>query len=165
MEYKQRTVTCGQLRKSDDGKPVVLNGWVHRDRNHGGIHFINLRDRYGITQVVVGENAPKDVVDVADQLHMEYCIAVEGIVHARPDSMVNPDMPTGEIEVEVVGMQILSACEPVPFLIDEDSDAKEETRLRYRYLDLRSGNMQKRIKFAPRFRPRDQGVPVRTGLL
>ena len=146
MEYKQRTVTCGQLRKSDDGKPVVLNGWVHRDRNHGGIHFINLRDRYGITQVVVGENAPKDVVDVADQLHMEYCIAVEGIVHARPDSMVNPDMPTGEIEVEVVGMQILSACEPVPFLIDEDSDAKEETRLRYRYLDLRSTNMQKRIK-------------------
>ncbi|WP_422479975.1 aspartate--tRNA ligase [Pleomorphochaeta sp. DL1XJH-081] len=146
MEYKQRTVTCGQLRKSDEGKHVVLNGWVHRDRNHGGIHFINLRDRYGITQVVVGESADQSVRGIADRLHVEYCIAVEGIVHARPDSMVNPDMPTGEVEVEVTGLQILSSCEPVPFMIDDESDAKEDTRLRYRYLDLRSGGMQRRIK-------------------
>lgn len=146
MEYKQRTVTCGELRKADDGRHVVLNGWVHRDRNHGGIHFINLRDRYGITQVVVGEQAPEEVVRTAEKLRVEFCIAVEGIVHARPASMVNAEMATGEIEVEVTSLQILSTCDPVPFLIDEESDAKEDTRLRYRYLDLRSNGMQKRIK-------------------
>ncbi len=147
MEYKQRTVTCGALRKSDDGQRVVLNGWVHRNRNHGGIHFINLRDRYGITQVVVGEHAPDDVVAVAGELHLEYCVSVEGIVHARPASMVNAEMGTGEIEVEALSLQILSRCEPLPFMIDEnETDAKEDTRLRYRYLDLRSGAMQKRIK-------------------
>lgn len=146
MEYKQRTVTCGELRKADDGRHVVLNGWVHRDRNHGGIHFINLRDRYGITQVVVGEQAPEEVVRTAEKLRVEFCIAVEGIVHARPASMVNAEMATGEIEVEITSLQILSTCDPVPFLIDEESDAKEDTRLRYRYLDLRSNGMQKRIK-------------------
>ncbi|PKL14500.1 MAG: aspartate--tRNA ligase [Spirochaetae bacterium HGW-Spirochaetae-8] len=147
MEYKQRTVTCGALRKSDDGQRVVLNGWVHRDRNHGGIHFINLRDRYGITQVVVGEHAPADVIATAGELHLEYCVSVEGIVHARPQSMVNKEMGTGEIEVEALSLQILSRCEPLPFMIDEnETDAKEDTRLRYRYLDLRSGGMQKRIK-------------------
>jgi len=146
MEYKQRTVTCGALQKSDVGKTVVLNGWVHRDRNHGGIHFINLRDRYGITQVVVGESAPPAVREMADELHLEYCISVEGTVQARPDSMVNPEMATGEIEVEVSGLQILSTCEPVPFMIDEKTDAKEDTRLRYRYLDLRYAGMQRRIK-------------------
>jgi len=146
MEYKQRTVTCGQLRKADEGRKVVLNGWVHRDRNHGGIHFINLRDRYGITQVVVGEDVAQEVRKTADRLHMEYCVAVEGTVQARPDSMVNPEMATGEIEVSVSDLQVLSTCEPVPFMIDEESDAKEDTRLRYRYLDLRSGGMQRRIK-------------------
>ena len=147
MEYKQRTVTCGALRKSDDGQRVVLNGWVHRNRNHGGIHFINLRDRYGITQVVVGEKAPAEVIATADELHLEYCISIEGIVHARPETMINPDMATGEIEVEALSLQILSRCEPLPFMIDEnETDAKEETRLKYRYLDLRSGGMQKRIK-------------------
>ena len=146
MEYKQRTVTCGQLRKSDVGNHVVLNGWVHRNRNHGGIHFINLRDRYGITQVVVGESVPPAVAEIAEKLHLEYCIAVEGIVQARPDSMINAEMVTGEIEVEVTNLQILSTCDPIPFMIDEESDAKEDTRLRYRYLDLRSKGMQKRIR-------------------
>jgi aspartyl-tRNA synthetase len=83
---------------------------------------------------------------MADELHLEYCISVEGTVQSRPESMVNPDMDTGEIEVEVSGLQILSTCEPVPFMIDEKTDAKEDTRLRYRYLDLRSGGMQRRIK-------------------
>ena len=80
MTYKQRTVTCGQLTKEDQGKTVVLNGWVHRDRNHGGIHFINLRDRYGLTQVVVDESASDALKEVSAQLHSEYCIAVEGVV-------------------------------------------------------------------------------------
>ena len=146
MEYKQRTVTCGELTKSDVGKKVVLNGWVHRNRNHGGIHFINLRDRYGITQIVISDEASKEVQEIAASLHAEYCIAVEGVVNARPDSMVNHEMSTGEIEVDVFSIQILSVCEPVPFMVDEESDAKEDTRLRYRFLDLRSFGMQKRIK-------------------
>ncbi|MDC7245346.1 MAG: aspartate--tRNA ligase [Sphaerochaetaceae bacterium] len=146
MEYKQRTVTCGELQISDVGRKVVLNGWVHRNRNHGGIHFINLRDRYGITQIVISDTASEEVQNTAASLHAEYCIAVEGIVQARPDSMVNQEMATGEIEVEASSLQILSTCEPVPFMVDEESDAKEDTRLRYRFLDLRSFGMQKRIK-------------------
>ncbi len=146
MEYKQRTVTCGQLRKEDVGKTVVLNGWVHRTRNHGGIHFINLRDRYGITQVVISDTAKSEVIEIAASLHAEYCISIEGVVNARPDTMVNKEMVTGEIEVDVSSIEVLSVCDTVPFLVDEESDAKEETRLRYRYLDLRSFGMQKRIK-------------------
>ncbi|NLA93264.1 MAG: aspartate--tRNA ligase, partial [Spirochaetales bacterium] len=151
MEYKQRSVNCGQLRQADAGKTVVLNGWVHRIRNHGGIQFINLRDRYGITQVVVGEEAPSAVRELAEGLHMEYCIAVEGKVIARPDSMINPNMSTGEIEVEAQEIQILSTSEVIPFVIDQESDAKEDTRLRYRYLDLRSFGMQERIKLRHEF--------------
>ncbi len=151
MEYKQRSVNCGQLRQADAGKTVVLNGWVHRIRNHGGIQFINLRDRYGITQVVVGDEAPSAVRELAEGLHMEYCIAVEGKVIARPDSMINPNMSTGEIEVEAQEIQILSTSEVIPFVIDQESDAKEDTRLRYRYLDLRSFGMQERIKLRHEF--------------
>ncbi len=151
MEYKQRTVTCGALRQGDEGKYVVLNGWVHRNRNHGGIHFINLRDRYGITQIVVGEHARDEVRQIAEELRLEYCIAVEGIVRKRPDSMINPNMDTGSIEVDVQSLQILSRCEPLPFMIDEESDAKEDLRLRYRYLDLRSTGMQNRIRLRHEF--------------
>lgn len=134
------------MRKADAGKTVILNGWVHRKRDHGGISFINLRDRYGITQVVIDDDASGELKNLAAELHNEYCIAVEGQVRARPDSMVNPDMPSGEIEVVAASLMILSRCEVLPFQIDEDSDAKEELRLKYRYLDLRSFNMQKRIK-------------------
>ena len=151
MEYKQRTVTCGALRQEDEGKYVVLNGWVHRNRNHGGIHFINLRDRYGITQIVVGEHARDEVRQIAEELRLEYCIAVEGIVRKRPDSMINPNMDTGSIEVDVQSLQILSRCEPLPFMIDEETDAKEDLRLRYRYLDLRSTGMQNRIRLRHEF--------------
>ncbi len=143
----QRTATCGQLQKQNEGQTVILNGWVHRDRDHGGIHFINLRDRYGITQVVVAEQ----LKDIVKELHSEYCIAVKGIVRLRPASMVNPQMVTGEIEVEAQKIEILSTCELPPFVIDEETDAKEETRLRYRYLDLRSAGMQKRIKLRHEF--------------
>ncbi len=146
MEFKQRTVTCGGLRKSDVGRTVVLNGWVHRTRNHGGIHFINLRDRYGITQVVISDTADEKVQELAASLHNEYCISIEGVVAGRPDEMVNSSMETGEIEVEASSLEILSTCAPIPFQIDEESDAKEDTRLKYRFLDLRSGGMQKRIK-------------------
>ena len=146
MEYLKRTTTCGALRKGDAGQIVALNGWVHRKRDHGGISFINLRDRYGITQVVVDADAEAALKASAAELKNEYCLSVRGRVRARPDSMVNPDMPTGEIEVVVSELQILTRCETLPFQIDERSDAKEETRLKYRYLDLRSGAMQYRMR-------------------
>jgi aspartyl-tRNA synthetase len=146
MEYQKRTTTCGALRGSDAGQPVVLNGWVHRKRDHGPISFINIRDRYGITQVVVEADAPAELKAAAAELKFEYCIAVRGRVRARPEAMVNKDMDTGEIEVVADSIQVLTRCETLPFMIDEKSDAKEDLRLKYRYLDLRSFSMQRKIE-------------------
>lgn len=146
MVFEQRTVTCGELRAADIGKSVVLNGWVHRKRDHGGISFINIRDRYGVTQVVVDADSAQQLLDTAAELKMEYCLSIRGTVRPRPDTMVNPSMPTGEIEVKAEKIQILSRCLPLPFMIDEQTDAKEDMRLTYRYLDLRSFSMQKKIR-------------------
>ena len=143
--FMQRTVTCGKLRASDEGKTVILNGWVHRDRNHGVLHFINLRDRYGLTQVVVDEDADEELQKVASELKLEYCIAVKGIVRKRPDEMINADMETGEIEVKAEKIEILSQCATLPFMIEDETNAKEDLRLKYRFLDLRSKGMQDRI--------------------
>ena len=146
MEKMKRTATCGNLEKKGVGKEVVLNGWVHRLRNHGGVQFIDLRDRYGITQIVVDPAAGKDLMETALQLRFEYCIAVRGVVRARPAEMINPQMQTGEIEIQAEELKILSNSEAPPFMIDEISEAREELRLRYRYLDLRSLSMQRKIK-------------------
>ena len=148
MENMKRTVTCGDLRKADDKKTVILNGWIHRIREHGGISFINLRDRYGITQVVVDSDSPAELADFAKNLRMEFCIAVEGVVRVRPDTMINPDMITGEIEVVAKAIKVLSKSETLPFMIDEvQKDGtpvipNEDLRLKYRYLDLRTERMQ-----------------------
>ena len=146
MESNKRTVTCGGLDKSHIGREVTLNGWVHRIRDHGGVTFINLRDRYGITQVLVDPTAHPEAASPASQLKMEYCLAVQGLVRSRPDDMVNPDMPTGEIEVEATAVHVLSTSETLPFMIDEQSDARDELRQKYRYLDLRSFSMQRKLK-------------------
>jgi aspartyl-tRNA synthetase len=146
MQFEQRTVTCGELRAAHIGKTVVLNGWVHRKRDHGGITFINIRDRYGVTQVVVDVDSAQELLDIANELRMEYCISIRGMVRPRPDTMVNPSMPTGEIEVKAENIQILSRCTSLPFMIDEYTDAKEDMRLTYRYLDLRSSSMQRKIR-------------------
>ena len=136
------------LFKADDKKTVILNGWIHRIREHGGISFINLRDRYGITQVVVDSDSPAELADFAKNLRMEFCIAVEGVVRARPDTMINPDMITGEIEVVAKAIKVLSKSETLPFMIDEvQKDGtpvipNEDLRLKYRYLDLRTERMQ-----------------------
>ncbi|MFI3258306.1 MAG: aspartate--tRNA ligase [Spirochaetales bacterium] len=146
----KRTHTCGDLRKSDNNNIAVLNGWIHRIREHGGICFISLRDRYGITQVTVDTTG--DIAEITKNLRMEMCIAVEGIVHARPDTMINPDMETGEIEVFAQKIEILSTCEVLPFMIDEvQKDGSpvvpnEDLRLKYRYLDLRTARMQHHLK-------------------
>jgi aspartyl-tRNA synthetase len=152
MKSMKRTVTCGDLRKEDVGKTVVLNGWVLRSRNLGGIIFISLRDRYGITQVLVSPESSDEVKKIAADLKSEYCIAVEGKVSARQEKDINKDMATGEIEVEVSDIQIFTKSEPLPFQIDEvrQKDGtivlpKEDLRLKYRYLDLRREPMQKHI--------------------
>ncbi|QEK07943.1 aspartate--tRNA ligase [Treponema phagedenis] len=145
MEEMKRTHTCGEIRKQDIGKNVVLNGWVYRKRDLGGIAFINLRDRYGVTQVVIDEDASVELKDLTAKLRMEFCIAVEGVVRARPDTMINTAMSTGEVEVKVNKLEVLSKSEVLPFQIDEKTNANEDLRLRYRYLDLRSESMQKHI--------------------
>lgn len=145
MEKMKRTATCGELTKSDATKQVTLNGWVFRSRNHGGIIFINLRDRYGVTQVVVDDDASAELKAVAAQIKNEYCIAVEGTVRMRPDSMINPEMPTGDIEVKAERMEILSECDVLPFQIEDRTNANEDLRLKFRYLDLRSKAMQEHI--------------------
>ena len=148
METFKRTRTCGDLRKKDAGSTVILNGWIHRIREHGGITFINLRDRYGITQVVVDADSSEQLRACAKDLRMEFCIAVEGEVRARPDSMVNADMGTGEIEVVARTIIVLSKSAVLPFMIDEvQKDGtpvipNEDLRLKYRYLDLRREQMQ-----------------------
>ena len=148
METFKRTRTCGDLRKKDAGSTVILNGWIHRIREHGGITFINLRDRYGITQVVVDADSSEQLQACAKDLRMEFCIAVEGEVRARPDSMVNADMGTGEIEVVARTIIVLSKSAVLPFMIDEvQKDGtpvipNEDLRLKYRYLDLRREQMQ-----------------------
>ncbi|MBP3710806.1 MAG: aspartate--tRNA ligase [Treponema sp.] len=152
MEHTKRTVTCGELCKRDVGKSVVLNGWVHRTRELGGLTFLLVRDRYGITQVVVSDAASADVKQTASRLKSEYCIAVRGVVCARQDKDVNKDMATGEIEVAADELLIFTTSEPLPFAIDEvrQKDGtlvipNEDLRLTYRYLDLRRAPMQHHI--------------------
>jgi aspartyl-tRNA synthetase len=148
MEAMKRTCDCGSLRKGDEGRAVILNGWVHRKRNHGGIFFINLRDRYGVTQVTVDTEKSQDarLSSGCQELRNGYCIAAEGKVRLRPADMANPSMDTGEIEVAADKIVILNKSEVLPFQIDEESKASEDLRLKYRYLDLRSAAMQKRIR-------------------
>ena len=145
MEQMKRTVTCGGLTAKNEGQTIILNGWVHRNRDHGGVHFINLRDRYGETQIVVDEDAPEALKEKAGSLKFEYCVAMEGVVRLRPENMINSDMATGEIEVSVKEITVLNECLTLPFMIDEESDSNETARLKYRYLDLRSQGMQNRI--------------------
>ena len=151
MEKMQRTVTCGGLNKDFAGKTVVLNGWIHRKRDHGGITFLNLRDRYGLTQVVVDDDASEELKNLAVSLKQEFCIAVEGLVRPRPDSMINKEMATGEIEVKALKIEVLSKSEVLPFQIDEKTNANEDLRLKYRYLDLRSKAMQDHIMLRSKF--------------
>ncbi len=146
MERMKRTVTCGECTEAHVNQTVTLNGWVHRNRDHGGILFIDIRDRYGLTQVVVDQDASDELKTTAVGLKFEYCIAVTGSVRSRPDTMINPNMKTGGIEVKAETIEILSECAVLPFMVDERSEAKEEMRLKYRYLDLRSFSMQRKIK-------------------
>ncbi|HHL73768.1 MAG TPA: aspartate--tRNA ligase [Bacteroidetes bacterium] len=142
MQWK-RTHTCGALRQSDSGSEAVLMGWVSKRRDHGGIIFIDLRDRYGVTQILFDPSAEVSVYEQAKDLRGEYVIAVKGLVRRRPEEMRNPKMITGDIELVVNGLEILNAAQTPPFEIDDSIETTEELRLRYRYLDLRRPAMQK----------------------
>ena len=141
--HPYRTHTCGQLRKNDIGSEVRLAGWVHRKRDHGGLLFVDLRDHYGITQLVVGTGEP--VFKALDDVRLEYVISVTGKAVARSAETVNDKLPTGEIEVVVASVEVLSTAEPLPLQVNSDTDYGEETRLRYRFLDLRREKMQRNM--------------------
>ena len=150
LELKKRTHTCGELRASDTGKTVTLNGWVDRIRDLGGIKFVQVRDRYGITQVVFD---PQDEVLYSHALKLgnEFCISVTGSVRRRPDDAINRKLPTGEIEILSSEMELLSDAEVPPIYINIDEESSEEMHLRYRYLDLRRPKMQRNMLTRHRF--------------
>src|SRR5690348_103347 len=141
----RRTHTCGELRAPDEGKHVILMGWVHRRRDHGGVVFIDLRDREGITQVVVHEDVGPDVHQRAEEVRPEYVIAVEGKVAPRGPAAVNPNLVTGAIEVVASRIWILNESRTPPFPMEEQVDVAEDVRLKYRYVDLRRPHMQRNM--------------------
>src|SRR5579871_1770045 len=139
----RRTHNCGELRASDAGKRVVVMGWVHRRRDLGGVVFIHLRDREGVTQLVFhGDTEAHRKVDL---LAAEYVIAAEGTVAVRTPDTINPAIPTGEVEVVVDKLWILNESRTPPFPMEETVDVKEDARLKYRYVDLRRPHMQRNI--------------------
>ena len=140
-----RSHYCGQLRDTDIGKTVSLNGWVHRRRDHGGVIFLDLRDREGIIQVVFDPDT-EEAFALADKVRNEYVLGITGRVRARDDAAVNPKMATGRIEVLGSDIEILAVAETPPFQLDEYSDAGEDVRLKYRYIDLRRPEMQARLR-------------------
>lgn len=140
-----RTNTCNELRKSDEGKTVTLSGWVHRRRDHGGLIFIDLRDRYGLTQVVFDPEFNKDSWQVAEGVRSEYVLQLTGEVRQRIEGQANPNMETGDIEVYINDIKILNKSKTPPFEIDQEKHVGEELRLKYRYLDLRHERLQKNI--------------------
>ena len=141
----RRTHTCGELRAADDGKRAILMGWVHRRRDLGGVLFIHLRDREGVTQLVFRSDGDPAVHAKAELLGSEYVIAVEGLVERRSPETVNPAIETGEVEVVVDKIWILNTSKTPPFPMEENVDVKEESRLKYRYVDLRRPHMQRNI--------------------
>ncbi len=143
----KRTHTCGELRKEHVGQQVRLNGWVNSYRNLGGLFFIDLRDRYGITQVVLNpDELPREVLKEAERARHEWVVAVIGEVSARPDGMINDRIATGEIEVVVERFYTLAESKTPPFEIEDHTQAGEKLRLEYRYLDLRRRPLQERIR-------------------
>lgn len=176
-----RTHTCGQLRKGDIKKQAALSGWVNSRRDHGGVIFIDLRDRYGITQVKCDPKISKNAWSKADKVRDEFVIKITGKVSSRPKEMINPKLATGEIEVEAEEVEILNKAKTPPFAVawmpadetkDKTEEINEEVRLKYRYLDLRRKKMvnnltlrYKLIKFIRDFLEKENFIEIETPLL
>ncbi len=144
---KKRTHYCGGLTANDVGKEVVLMGWAHRRRDHGGVIFVDLRDREGIVQIVFNPDVNPDIHPKAHSIRSEFVLAVSGTVRRRPEGMENPGLKTGEIEVLINDLKILNEAKTPPFPLDEDSETAESVRLKYRYIDLRRPSLQQKLIF------------------
>lgn len=144
-EIYKRTHMCGELRLADEGKEVILNGWVAKQRSLGSLVFVDLRDKTGITQITFNEDIPEELMEAAKSLRSEYSIGIKGVVHER--SSKNGNIPTGEIEVFATDMIIYSSAETPPIYIKDDDNVDESLRLKYRYLDLRKNKMQRNLLF------------------
>jgi aspartyl-tRNA synthetase len=141
----RRTHTCGQLRAEHVGQSVRLQGWLHRSRDHGGLIFLDLRDRWGLVQVVLNPERAPEAHRVGSECRAEFVLEIEGVVSPRPAGTENPNLPTGAIEVLADRLTVLNPALPLPFAVAEDADVDEQLRLRYRYLDLRRPRMASNI--------------------
>src|SRR5215475_9333949 len=141
--HRYRTHTCGALREGDIGANVRLSGWCHRIRDHGGLLFIDLRDHYGLTQVVADPDSP--AFKAAEQVRAEWVVRVDGVVRKRPTGTENPDLPTGVVEVFAKDIEFLGPAGELPMPVFGDQDYPEETRLKYRFLDLRRERLHRNV--------------------
>ena len=139
-----RTHTCGELRTEHIGTKVTLAGWVQTVRDKGNLVWVDVRDRYGITQIVAEDDTPEEVMSVLKSLGREFVVQITGTVSQR--SSANPNIPTGEIEVKVEEVKVLNASLTPPFTIEDDTDGGEELRAQYRYLDLRRNPVQEKLR-------------------
>ncbi|MEJ2086793.1 MAG: OB-fold nucleic acid binding domain-containing protein, partial [Acidobacteriota bacterium] len=140
-----KRVYAGELSRADVGREVRLQGWVHRRRDLGGLIFLQIRDRSGVVQVVVRPDEQPQVASAVEDVRLEWVVEIDGEVSTREPEAVNPEMPTGEIEVVAVRAEILARSSPLPFAIEAKAEASEETKLRYRFLDLRRPELQQNL--------------------
>ena len=146
MTVWKRTIACGEVSEAQVGQTVTLNGWVNRNRDQGGIAFLDLRDRTGMVQVAVNGGDAPDALAVAEKVRSEYCLSVQGVVRRRPEGTENPNLQTGAFEVAAASIEILNPAKTPPFPIAEDKEIDEMLRLKYRYLDLRRPAMYEKMR-------------------
>jgi aspartyl-tRNA synthetase len=168
-----KTHTCGELRGAHAGQEVTVAGWVHRRRDHGGVIFLDLRDRYGLVQITINPNLSRETLDVVANVRMEWVLQVTGTVQKRPAGMENPRMKTGEIELIAETVHVLNPAKTLPFLVSGENDLPDEnTRLKYRYLDLRRERMSRNmvlrhkvVKFMRDFLDKQDFIEIETPIL
>jgi len=168
-----KTHSCGELRATHTAQIVTIAGWVHRRRDHGGVIFLDLRDRYGLVQVTVNPNASKETLEHVANVRMEWVLQVTGTVQKRPEGMTNPKMATGEIEVIAESIEVLNPAKTLPFMVSGENDLPDEnTRLKYRYLDLRRERMARNLvlrhqvlKFMRDFLDKQNFIEIETPIL
>ena len=168
-----KTHSCGDLRATHASQKVTIAGWVHRRRDHGGVVFLDLRDRYGIVQVTINPNLSKETLDAISNVRMEWVLQVTGTVQERPEGMTNPKMATGEVEVIAESVKVLNPAKVLPFMVSGENDLPDEnTRLKYRYLDLRRERMvrnmilrHKVVKFMRDFLDKQNFIEIETPIL
>jgi aspartyl-tRNA synthetase len=168
-----KTHTCGELRATHANQQVTLAGWVHRRRDHGGVIFLDLRDRYGIIQVTINPNLSRETLDAVANIRMEWVLQITGTVQKRPAGMQNPKMQTGDVEVIAESIEVLNPAKTLPFMVSGENDLPDEnTRLKYRYLDLRRERMSRNlilrhkvVKFMRDFLDKQNFIEIETPIL